>query len=545
MKIFTGIKFPLFMLVTAGTIAVLFLPFFPIDETRYLTVAWEMKLNHSIVPLLHGSPYSHKPPFLFALINLDWFLLGMNEKTLRFIPVLFSLLNILMTYRIAFVLWKDKKIAYYAAAILASTMIYLVWSTLIMFDIILTFFVLVGIYGFLSATRHNFKTSLTLVSISIGGGLLTKGPVVFAHILPVSILYFIWKSKNRSETKRWYSLILLSVLTGAAISLLWAFPAAIKGGGAYREAIFWGQTADRIVSSFSHQRPIWWYIPLLPGLFFPWVLVKPAWHGFSQIRHDESYRFLVVWILATIAIFSLISGKQIYYLIPMLPAVSLLIAKNILLFDMKFSECSRPHYPVAIFYSIAGVLILCTSYLKTGSDFDSTLMGFAAILGCVFICLGSIIFFMKPLSMDKLVKIIALSSLAVLITVVIIGSVNFFNRYDVSSFAGILREKQEEGYNIIHYKEYDGQYQFLGRLTQPLIVLSNKKSVGEYAETHKNLLLITYEEPEKDINKNDVLYQQLYRGKKVLLLGEKGIQHFLEPEKYGINNRDPGNMVWH
>ena len=40
--------------------------FLPVDETRYVSVAWEMWLRHDfLVPHLNGAVYSHKPPLLF------------------------------------------------------------------------------------------------------------------------------------------------------------------------------------------------------------------------------------------------------------------------------------------------------------------------------------------------------------------------------------------------------------------------------------------------------------------------------------------------
>ncbi|HHB76580.1 MAG TPA: glycosyltransferase, partial [Desulfobulbus sp.] len=46
--------------------ALLCRPPLPIDETRYLSVAWEMWQNHQfLVPHINGLPYSHKPPLLF------------------------------------------------------------------------------------------------------------------------------------------------------------------------------------------------------------------------------------------------------------------------------------------------------------------------------------------------------------------------------------------------------------------------------------------------------------------------------------------------
>jgi 4-amino-4-deoxy-L-arabinose transferase-like glycosyltransferase len=54
-------------------------PLLPVDETRYLSVAWEMWLRHDwLVPHLNGSPYPDKPPLLFWGILLGWRVFGVN-----------------------------------------------------------------------------------------------------------------------------------------------------------------------------------------------------------------------------------------------------------------------------------------------------------------------------------------------------------------------------------------------------------------------------------------------------------------------------------
>ena len=54
-------------------VAVLTRPAMPIDETRYLAVAWEMwQSGDYLVPHTNGLPYSHKQPLLFWLINFGW-----------------------------------------------------------------------------------------------------------------------------------------------------------------------------------------------------------------------------------------------------------------------------------------------------------------------------------------------------------------------------------------------------------------------------------------------------------------------------------------
>ena len=58
-------------------------PPLPVDETRYLAVAWDMWLDGNfLVPHLNFEPYSHKPPLLFWLINLGWGLFGVRPGCL-------------------------------------------------------------------------------------------------------------------------------------------------------------------------------------------------------------------------------------------------------------------------------------------------------------------------------------------------------------------------------------------------------------------------------------------------------------------------------
>lgn len=45
-------------------------PLIAVDETRYITVAWEMwDRGQFLVPYLNGEFYDHKPPALFWLIH--------------------------------------------------------------------------------------------------------------------------------------------------------------------------------------------------------------------------------------------------------------------------------------------------------------------------------------------------------------------------------------------------------------------------------------------------------------------------------------------
>src|SRR6185312_2993924 len=67
-------------------------PPLPVDETRYLAVAWEMwNGGNYLVPHLNGIPYHHKPPLLFWLMTLGWAVFGVSETWARLVAPLFGL----------------------------------------------------------------------------------------------------------------------------------------------------------------------------------------------------------------------------------------------------------------------------------------------------------------------------------------------------------------------------------------------------------------------------------------------------------------------
>jgi len=351
----------------------------PIDETRYLAVAWEMWLRGDwLVPHLNGQVYSHKPPLLFWLINLGWSIFGVNEWWPRLLPGLFSLGNVILTIYLGRLLWPQRpQISQFAALILLSSGLWSLFTGAVMFDLLLTGFVLLGIIALTQVAKSAPHFSLTAVSwlgIAIGFGILTKGPIVFLPLLLVGFTIPWWypltspttdlttfqklsnlksgtdlttfrklsnlkpkpdlttfrklsnlKPKPDLTTFRklsnlkllsWYGGIFLSILIGATIALSWAIPAGLAGGAEYRAAIFWGQTANRLVQSFAHQRSFWWYLPTLPVIFFPWLLWPPVWRGLLQLTsHPKGtwhygVKLCLVWTGGTFFLLSLISGKQ-------------------------------------------------------------------------------------------------------------------------------------------------------------------------------------------------------------------------------------------
>ncbi len=324
-------------LLAAGAFAlvavagVLLRPATPIDETRYLAVAWEMRVGGNwLVPHVNGALYSDKPPLLFWLINLVWSVTGVSDTAARLVGPAFALGSLGLTALLGHRLWPARpEVGPEAVVVLAGFSFFGLYGGLTMFDALLTFWALAAILA-LHAAVTGGRTLLWLAfGAALGLGGLAKGPVILFHTLPLVLGYRLWIPPDARATP-------LAVVRGTGIALacglvvvgLWLVPALIGAGPEYRHAVLWTQSAGRMAESFAHARPWWWFLPILPALLFPWIWAPGTWRGLLRLpSRDPGVRLCLIWAGAALVLFSLISGKQIHYLMPEFPALALLVAR--------------------------------------------------------------------------------------------------------------------------------------------------------------------------------------------------------------------------
>tara|TARA_R110000787_G_scaffold285173_1_gene400028 strand:- start:526 stop:2175 length:1650 start_codon:yes stop_codon:yes gene_type:complete len=484
--------------------ALLFRPPLPVDETRYLAVAWEMwQRGDFLVPHLNGEAYHHKPPLLFWLMNAGWSVFGVNDWWPRLVAPLFALASLWWTARLARAIWPDDEMTRtLAPVILVGAAFWSVFQTLTMFDMMLAACALAGIHGTVAAWRTGSWLPWLGVALAIGVGVLAKGPAILLHILPVALFAPWWGPALSAGPDRplvswraWYARLGVAVLLGAAIALAWAIPAGIRGGPEYREMIFWGQSAGRIVESFDHARPIWWYLVLLPPLLLPWVVWPRVWRSLGKGRiitfADGGLRILVTWALPALVIFSIISGKQLHYLLPEFAAFALFFARAL---SRNAGEPGRrfDSVVVAIFFVIVGAILMLLpddpTFFEAPAWFDriDTFWGFLLILtGAALGFLGR-----KPAQTAAGALAVAMSMLVLVIHLSAKDSLSF--AYDLRPIAMSLKKYEDAGRPLANFGYYHGQYQFLGRLQKPMTVLGVDQSTTVFVDAHPDAIIVAY-----------------------------------------------------
>ena len=507
------------------------LHFYPIDETRYMSVAWDMWLRGDyLVPHLNGLPYSHKPPLLFWLINLGWHLFGVNDWWPRTIPFFFSLASIFLVKKIADKLWdKSKNIGYISTLLLLASSVWAVFSVVLMFDMMLTFFTCLGIFGIVISLKEKNKNGFIFLALAFGGGLLAKGPTIILQILPLALLAPWWIKQKNIQWKSWYISFAIAFLVGVGILLSWAIPAGISGGNQYQHDIFWGQTANRMVNSFAHHRPQWWYLEIAPFILFPLLFIPVFWRAAIQSSAkslDEGFKFALAWFSPVFVIFSLISGKQIQYLLPIYPALSFLIAS-------RYDDIKK----ITSYDNLAITLILIASggalyYLMTfhSVNIEVPWVKFIPIKTPFLpIVIGLILLAWSAKDRFLFLWKLVITNVVV-IFMIFVGVIDHSgNAYDLRAISRELKNLETQEISLAYLGKYAGQFDFSGKLTKPLQSLSNSELLDWANSNPKGAAVVTFGH-EPDFEKMKVSYHTFYRGGYIAILSSSDINRICKPQ---------------
>jgi 4-amino-4-deoxy-L-arabinose transferase-like glycosyltransferase len=317
--------------------------------------------------------------------------------------------------------------------------------------------------------------------IGIGLGILTKGPVVLVHVLPVAALAPWWARTPRPTWSSWYAGLLGALVLGAGIGLSWALPAASRGGPAYETAILWKQTAGRVVNAFAHRRPWWWYLPLLPVVLFPWSVWPPLWRSLisRRIALDQPSRFALAWLVPGLVLLSVISGKQVHYLLPLLPAFVILAAARL---GRESGGSRYDMAPVSSLLAAIGVALLFgwTTGKPSWAPELSPGLGILLVLGALVL--------LRIRGHERQAFALALVS-PVLVLGLHFAGTDLLRRYDLAPAARYLKGVEESGHPIAYLGRYQGEFHFLGRLQQPIAELK-PDGIEAWARSNSGGLLV-------------------------------------------------------
>jgi 4-amino-4-deoxy-L-arabinose transferase-like glycosyltransferase len=311
------------LVIAVGTRA---LPLTDPDEVFYAGTAREMLAQRSfLTPLLFGHPQFEKPPLTYWLLAASFSMFGSTPVAARAIPALAGILGALAAYRFT------RRVASGSAAALAafvtlSGMLYLGQSIALLTDMVFTSLLAGAAWAFYRWHDERRDSSLCLFAALLGLAVLTKGPVGVVIVLAAAMA-FLAIERDRSRLRAFFLhpwwLVFLAV---AGPWYLWA---TVVHGRAFTWEFLVHDNWHRILWAEHENFDTWHFYPavILLGMF-PWTVFFP-FLGRSFARHRRLVTFLLCNIGATYLVFAFAHSKLASYILPLFPALSLLLALDL------------------------------------------------------------------------------------------------------------------------------------------------------------------------------------------------------------------------
>ena len=302
------------------------------DEGRYSEIPRYMAVSGDwITPRLNGIKYFEKPPLQYWATAAAYSVFGEHHWTARLWPALTGFLGVLLLFHVGARLY-GAEAGLYAALVLASSLLYTALAHVLTLDMGLTFFLGLAMAGMLLAldARADARTNRIWMHVAAAGcalAVLSKG--LIGIVLPgmVMVLYILVK-RDFALLRRLH--LVSGGLLFLAISAPW-FVAVSIANPEFPQFFFIHEHFARYATTVHHRAQPWYYfIPILLIGILPWLatLFDALFKALRQPRAAgfDSMLFLLLWSGFTFVFFSLSGSKLASYILPMFPALALIIA---------------------------------------------------------------------------------------------------------------------------------------------------------------------------------------------------------------------------
>ena len=297
------------------------------DEPRYASIARTMfETGDYITPRLNGEVWFEKPVLMYWGAAIGYKIFGVNEWGARFPSALAATVCVFLLYWCGRRLW-DRATGFWAAVIMASSVGFFAFSRAASMDLLLTACLTSALVFFIAGIHEQGPRRLIwfyLFYVAVGLGALAKGPIAF--FLPAaSLVVFLMIRGRWNDWRSWHP---EGIALAFGVSLPWYLACTWVNGYQFIQIFIINHNLERFATTVhGHQRPFYFYLPVLLLLTFPWtfLMIPTVRRQFS--RYEQ---VMVWWAIVPFLFFSLAGSKLPGYILPMVPPIALLCARELM-----------------------------------------------------------------------------------------------------------------------------------------------------------------------------------------------------------------------
>ena len=300
------------------------------DEGRYAEIPREMFVSGDwVTPRLNGVKYFEKPALQYWATAAVYSVFGVREWTSRFWSCALAFLCIPMTYLFARHVYGSARIAGAAAAVLALNPYFLIVGQINLLDSALGFFLVASLFAFLRARdapdgSAEERRWMLITSLALALAVLSKGIVALVLAGGTLVLYLAVR-REVLPVRRWHLAVTLPLFL--LVTVPW-FVAVSLRNPEFPEFFFIHEHFARYLTDEADRAGPWWFfLPFVLLAVLPWIAqVWPATRGLAR---DSTTWFLAIWCGVVLVFFSVSHSKLPPYIMPMMPALAVLLAPRI------------------------------------------------------------------------------------------------------------------------------------------------------------------------------------------------------------------------
>jgi 4-amino-4-deoxy-L-arabinose transferase-like glycosyltransferase len=345
------------------------------DEGRYSEIAREMiETGDWLVPHFWYLPHLDKPPMTYWLVAGSVKLFGQNEWAARLPVALAGVSGVWAVFLLGCSLG-GRRAGCWSAVFLQSSLLYFAMARMLTPDIFLTQFVAWAVYFFwrswlvaAEVTRLKTKSENQLEPPHVGCyfyqrkffawhlagwsaialGFLTKGPIALAIPLIALAALLIFRRKEVGEKKILFAGLIAGFVLFFVVAAPW-FLAVFQRVPQSAHYMILGQAAGHLLGTTIKNRPggPLYFFGILAAGFLPWTFLigwlwrRSHWRALSD-RQKDGWLLLNVWVVFTFALFSFSHSKLPAYILPIFPALAVLLALRFFSSEPEDKSASAP-----------------------------------------------------------------------------------------------------------------------------------------------------------------------------------------------------------
>ena len=304
------------------------------DEPRYAQVAREMLARHDwITPTLGGKPWLEKPVLYYWQAMLSFQIFGVTDWAARLPSAADATLMLLGVY--LFLRRLRPGFHLDGALMTAAAAGVIGFSRAAATDMPLAAMFTLAMMGWYAWWESSEKRYLACFYAFIALAALAKGPVAVVLATAIVVLFALFANDPRLVLE---TLWIPGVLLFVTIACPWYIAVQIRNPGFFRFFILEHNLARFGTNMYHHPQPFWFYLPVLALGLIPWIVLAVA-AALETIRawwperralfesSDSLSAFLVLWLAVPPLLFSISQSKLPGYILPALPAGTLLVAE--------------------------------------------------------------------------------------------------------------------------------------------------------------------------------------------------------------------------